>query len=72
MIFAMKPNRKAWLWWVSCVSLAIGISIYVFLRPAEYDVEVQQIRSVSLVGSILIAGLCIIIGTSRRWFGKDL
>jgi len=72
MMFMIKPNRHAWLWWVSAVTLSIGISIYVLLRPAEYDMDIRRYRSMALVVSILISGLCIIIGTSRRWFGKDL
>lgn len=72
MMFMIKPNRHAWLWWVSAVTLSIGISIYVLLKPAEYDMEIQRYRSMALVISILISGLCIILGTSRRWFGKDL
>ncbi|HNX53098.1 MAG TPA: hypothetical protein PLD51_04585 [Pontiellaceae bacterium] len=67
-----KPNRHAWLWWVSAVTLSIGISIYILLKPAVYDMEIQRYRSMALVISILISGLCIILGTSRRWFGKDL
>lgn len=72
MTFAIKPNRHAWLWWVSAVTLSIGISIFILLKPAEYDMEIQRYRSMALVVAILISGLCIILGTSRRWFGKDL
>lgn len=68
----MKPNKNAWLWWASAISLIIGISIFVLLEPADYDMEVQRIRSMSLVSGILISGLCLIIGTSKRWFGKGL
>lgn len=68
----IKPNRNAWLWWVSAVTLSIGISVYVLLKPADYDLDIQRYRSIALVASVLIAGLCIIIGTSKRWFGKDL
>lgn len=72
MMFIMKPNRHAWLWWVSAVTLSIGIAIYILLKPAAYDPELQKYRPMALVGAVLIAGLCIIIGTSKRWFGKDL
>lgn len=68
----IKPNRNAWLWWVSAVTLSIGIAVFILLKPAEYDVEIQRYRAIALVISILISGFCIIIGTSRRWFGKDL
>lgn len=72
MLFTLKPSRSAWLWWVSTVTLSLGIAVYVLLKPAEYDVEIQRYRSFALVASLLISGLCIIIGTSRRWFGKGL
>jgi len=72
MMFMIKPNRHAWLWWVSAVTLSIGIAIYILLKPAEHDMEIQRYRSMALVVSILISGLCVIIGTSKRWFGKDL
>lgn len=72
MVFMSKPNRHAWLWWISAVTLSIGISVFILLKPAEYDVKIQRYRAIALVVSILVAGLCLIIGTSRRWFGKDL
>ena len=68
----MKPNRHAGLWWLSAVSLSIGLAIFILLKPAAYDVEVQRYRAIALVAGIFISGLCIIIGTSKRWFGKDL
>ena len=67
-----KPRQNVWLWWTSIISLSIGLAIFILLKPAEYDYEIQRYRSIALVASIMIAGLCIIIGTSRRWFGKDL
>jgi hypothetical protein len=72
MLFTLRPPRSAWLWWVSAVTLSIGIAVYILLKPADYDPEIQKYRSFALVASLLISGLCIIIGTSRRWFGKDL
>jgi hypothetical protein len=72
MMFMIKPNRNAWLWWVSAVTLSIGIAVYILLKPASYDIEIQRYRSIALVVAVLISGLCIIIGTSKRWFGKDL
>lgn len=72
MMIATKPNRHASLWWISAVTLSIGITIFVLLKPGAYDVNVQKYRSLALVTGVLISGLCIIIGTARRWFGKDL
>ena len=71
-MFMIKPNRNAWLWWVSAVTFSIGIAVYILLKPASYDMEIQRYRSIALVAAVLISGLCIIIGTSKRWFGKDL
>jgi len=58
---------------VSIVTLSIGFSIFFMLKPAaENDPEIQGYRAMALVVCIMISGLCVIIGTSRRWFGKDL
>lgn len=72
MMSVMKPNRHAGLWWLSAVALSIGIAIYILLKPAAYDVEIRRYRSLALVAGVIISGLCIIIGTRGRWFGKDL
>jgi hypothetical protein len=72
MMFLNKPNRHAWLWWISAVSFSIGIAVFILLKPAAYDLDIQRYRSIALVVSTLITGLCIIIGTAHRWFGKDL
>ena len=67
-----KPNQNAWLWWLAVISLSIGISIFVLLDPAPSDLKLRQIRTTALVGSLLITGLCLIIGTRKYWFGKGL
>lgn len=72
MVEMKKINHNAWLWWIAIASLSVGISIFILLRPADYDVEVQQYRSMALIASLLITGLCIIVGTRGRWFGKGL
>ncbi len=73
MIFPNKHSQNAWLWWVSLVTLSIGLSIFFLLKPAAVnDPQIQGYRAMALVVCIMISGLCIIIGTSRRWFGKDL
>lgn len=67
----VRLNRNAWIWWVSGAALSCGTAIYVLLAPAEYDMDIQRYRAIALVSGFLIAGLCIIIGTSNRWFGKN-
>lgn len=67
-----KENRNAWLWWVSIVTISIGAAIFILLKPAAQDYDVQRYRSLALVASVMISGLCIIIGTRGRWFGKGL
>lgn len=72
MMFMIKPNRHAWLWWISALTVSIGVAVYILLKPGAYDPAVQRYRSTALAAGLLISGLCIIIGTARRWFGKDL
>ena len=68
-----KPSQHIWLWWVSLVTLSIGISVFILLKPAaDQDYDIQRYRAMALVICIMISGLCIIIGTRGRWFGKDL
>ncbi len=73
MVFLNKRSQNAWLWWVAVITLSIGLSIFFLLKPAAAnDPQIQGYRAMTLVVCIMISGLCIIIGTSRRWFGKDL
>lgn len=72
MMFMIKPNRHAWLWWISALTISIGVAVYILLKPGAYDPAVQRYRSIALAAGLLVSGLCIIIGTARRWFGKDL
>jgi len=72
MFFTGKPGPNAWLWWVATLSLALGFSIHYFLKPAYNDYELQRVRVLALLVSLSISGLCIIIGTSKKWFGKGL
>jgi len=67
-----QANRHAGLWWIAIASLSIGIAIFILLKPAEYDMEVQRYRSMALMISFGITGLCLITGTRGRWFGKGL
>ena len=73
MLFIGKPNRNIGLWWLSIISISIGLSIFILLGPAaEQDYQLQRYRALALVACIMISGLCIIIGTRGRWFGKGL
>lgn len=67
-----KPDQNGWLWWISIISLSIGISMFILLDSKTADVEIQQFRSLALIASLLITGLCLIIGTRKHWFGKGL
>jgi len=67
-----NPNKNAGLWWISIISLSIGISTFFLIQPSEYDPDIQRYRSLALVASIAITGLCVIIATRGRWFGKGL
>jgi hypothetical protein len=67
-----RANQNTGLWWLAVASLSIGLSIFILLKPAEYDLDVRRYRSLALVLSFAIAGLCVIIATRRRWFGKGL
>jgi len=73
MISPNKPNQNAGLWWVAIITLSIGLSIFFLLRPAAVnDPQIQSYRAMALVAGIMISGLCVIIGTRTRWFGKNL
>ncbi len=72
MFSSKVPSQHAWLWWSAVISLTIGISIFILLKPGEYDYNVQNYRSMALIIPLVISGLCVIIGTRGRWFGKGL
>ena len=72
MALMKKHSPNAGLWWASVASLCIGISIYILLEPASQDPEIQRYRAMALVTSIAVVGLCVIIATRSRWFGKGL
>ena len=72
MVAMYKQNRNTGLWWVSIVSIAIGLTVYFLLQPADYDPDIERYRSIALVSSLAVSGLCIIIATRKRWFGKGL
>jgi len=67
-----KPNQNAGLWWTSIVSIVLGLTVYILLEPANSDPDIERYRSMALVSSFAISGLCVIIATRKRWFGKGL
>ena len=71
-MFIKQANQNAWLWWVSILSLSIGLAIFILLQPTEQDYTMERYRTLSIIIPIAITGLCVIIGTSKRWFGKNL
>ncbi len=68
-----NPNSpfqpKALLWWVAAISLAVSGAVYYFLRTqGQLDVELgQRILVFPLIG-VIIAGVCLIVGTASHWF----
>lgn len=57
------------LWWMAIFALVISGALYYFLgKKAEFDVDTRQLRMVFPLIGIVIAGICLIIGTSGRWF----
>lgn len=68
-----KPNQHAWLWWISAIAVSVGLTIFFLLGSASAeDPEIQKYRAIALVVTLMVPGLCLVIGTSKRWFGKDL
>lgn len=62
-------NPTLLLWWVAIISLVITGTIYYLLgEQAQYDVDLNQRRIFIPVIGVIIAGICIIAGTSGRWF----
>ena len=62
-----QPN--ALLWWMAIISLVVSGALYYFLgNQAEIDVHIRQQRMVFPLIGIVIAGVCLIIGTAGRWF----
>ena len=62
-------NPKILLWWVAIISLAVCTMLYfVLAEQAQYDVAMGQRRMLFPLIGIVIAGICIIAGTSGRWF----
>lgn len=68
------PNNRpsmhaAMLWWIAIIALAVSGAIFYFLGAnAEVDVTVRQQRMIFPLVGVVIAGVCLIIGTAGRWF----
>lgn len=61
--------HTAMLWWIAIISLAVSGAIFYFLGAnAEVDVTVRQQRMIFPLIGIVIAGVCLIVGTAGRWF----
>ncbi|HKL22387.1 MAG TPA: hypothetical protein VJ904_11315 [Tichowtungia sp.] len=54
------------------MSIVLGLTVYILLEPANSDPDIERYRSMALVSSFAISGLCVIIATRKRWFGKGL
>ena len=67
-----KQRHGAGLWWASIITLTLGTVVYILLEPDYPDYNVERIRKAVLFVALIIPGFCVIIGTRRRWFGKDL
>lgn len=62
-----QPN--ALLWWVAIIALCVSGALYFLLgNQAEVDVHVRQQRMIFPLIGIVIAGVCLIVGTAGRWF----
>lgn len=66
-----ERNNNLWLWSLSAVSVAIWVAIFILLNPDDLDYELQHYRALGLVICMITAGLCAIIATRDRWFGKN-
>ena len=62
-------NPNSLLWWVAIISLIVsGVLYYLLGQQAEVDVNMRQQRTIVPVIGVVIAGVCLIIGTASRWF----
>jgi hypothetical protein len=62
-------NPNSLLWWVAIIALIVsGVLYHLLGQQAEVDVNLRQQRVLVLVVGIVIAGICLIIGTASRWF----
>lgn len=60
---------KIMLWWVAIISLIVSGLIFFLLKDtAEVDVTVRQQRMIFPLIGVLVAGVCLIVGTAARWF----
>ncbi len=62
-------NPNSMLWWVAIIALVVsGFLYYLLGEQAEVDVSLRQHRMIVPVIGIIIAGVCLIVGTAGRWF----
>lgn len=64
-----QSQHNALLWWVAIIALAVSGALFVLLKgQAEVDVAARQQRILFPLAGIVIAGICLITGTAKRWF----
>jgi len=62
-----RPNTL--LWWVAIISLVVsGVLYHQLGQQMDLDVNMRQHRMVVPLVGIIIAGVCLIVGTAGRWF----
>jgi len=64
-----KSQHNALLWWVAIIALAVSGALFVLLKgQTEADFTTRQHRILFPLVGIIIAGVCLIAGTAKRWF----
>ncbi len=62
-------KKNTLLWWISIISIvASGLIYYLLGEGAQVDVHIQQQRTIFPILGIVVAGVCLIVGTAGRWF----
>ena len=66
-----KTRQPVILWWIAIISISLSLAIYyAFKQQASVDVDVNQQRLFIPFVGFVIAGICLIAGTSHRWFKR--
>jgi hypothetical protein len=59
-------NSKAWLWKLAGVFLIIGGGVTWFNYTHRIGIEIDHATRVSILGTVIVVGLCIISATAHR------